>query len=120
MAATACVSHDQTFTEVVKFSIVNFQVGINNIETFKSSGKFVCEIPGLYYISAHIYTTSTTRNFYVRKNGIIIATSSSGKASYSTNPISAVIELQHKDTLYVDANHDILGPYSCLSIIKVK
>ncbi|VDI63152.1 Hypothetical predicted protein [Mytilus galloprovincialis] len=123
VAVTACVSSEQKFTSgVVRFSTVNFQVGINNIDTFKSNGKFVCKIPGLYYISAHIYTSTTGYGFDVQKNGIVIASSASGSdSSYSTNPISAVVELQPNDTLYVYTHsHVIRERYSCLSIIKVK
>ncbi|CAC5357708.1 unnamed protein product [Mytilus coruscus] len=121
VAVTACVSSGRIFPDnVVRFSTVNFHVGIDNLDTFKSSGKFVCEIPGLYYISAHIYTRTQGQVFYVKKNSVIIASSASDSDStYSTNPISAVVELQLKDTLYVNAGHSILATYSCLSIMKV-
>lgn len=100
---------------------MNFRVGINNIETFKSSGKFVCEIPGLYFISVHLRTNTKNNAFYVRKNDIVVATSASdADDTYSNNPISAVIKLQLKDTLYVDAPViRVLSTYSCLSIMKV-
>ncbi|XP_071136744.1 uncharacterized protein [Mytilus edulis] len=123
VAVTACVSSDQKFSDgVVRFSTVNFQEGIDNIDTFKSSGKFVCKIPGLFYISAHIFTTTPTHAFYVMKNGIVIASSASDSdSSYSTNPISAVVELQLKDTLYISTStHSIRGTFSCLTIMKVK
>lgn len=123
VAITSCVSGNQRFTDgVVRFSSVYSNIGINNIATFKSSGKFVCEIPGLYYISAHIFTTTKGVEFYVKKNVNIIAFSASDTdSSYSTDPISAVVELQLRDTLYVyTGSHDIRGTYSCLSIMKVK
>ncbi|CAC5357707.1 unnamed protein product [Mytilus coruscus] len=56
-------------------------VGIDNLDTFKSSGKFVCEIPGLLYISAHIYTITQSRAFYVRKNTVTFACSVSDSDS---------------------------------------
>lgn len=97
-------------------------VGIMNIDTFQSSGKLVCGIPGLYYISAHIFTTAQVKAFYVMKNGITIANSiSDSDSSYSTNPIPAVVELQLKDTLNMYTNLlSIQGKYSCLSIMKIK
>lgn len=121
MAVTACVLSDKTFADyVVRFSTVKFQIGINNIDTFKSSGKFVCEIPGLYFISVHIRTRTTSTAFYVRKNSVTIATSMSDSGNdHSTNPISAVVELQLKDTLYISSQHFIYSSYSCLSIVKV-
>ncbi|CAC5373121.1 COL10A [Mytilus coruscus] len=121
VAVTACVLLSQTFPgNVVRFSTVKFQVGIYNLDTFKSSGKFVCEIPGLYYISAHIYTDTKGDAFYVKKNDVTIASSVSDSTStYATNPISAVVELLLKDTLYIYAPHFIYDSLSCLSIMKV-
>ncbi|CAG2242332.1 COL8A [Mytilus edulis] len=121
IAVTACVGSSQKFSDaVVRFSTVRSEIGINNIATFKSSGKFVCEIPGLYYISAHIRTNSGDYGFHVRKNNDYIAYSiTDAGLSDSTNPISAVVELQVKDTLYVETSATIYSTYSCVSIVKV-
>ncbi|VDI16880.1 Hypothetical predicted protein, partial [Mytilus galloprovincialis] len=122
-AVTACVFSDQTFSDyIVKFSIVNFHVGINNLGMFKSSGNFVCDIPGLYFISAHIRTSNENYYFDVRKNDILVASPKSGSGdTASSHPISDVVGLQINDTLYVYANNiRIEGSYSCLSIMKVK
>lgn len=121
VAVTACVTSSTTFSDgVVRFSTVNFQVGIDNIETFKSNGKFVCELPGVYYISAHIYTKTQGTSFFVKKNRVTIAGSVSDSTStYSTNPISAVVDLQLNDMLYVYASLYIHSGYSCLSILKI-
>ncbi|VDI15091.1 Hypothetical predicted protein [Mytilus galloprovincialis] len=105
VAVTACVSSAQTFSGgVVKFPTVYLNLGIKDIATFKTSGKFVCEFPGLYYISSHLRTTTRNYSFSVKKNGVNIAYSATDDENhYSTNPISAVVELQLKDTLYVVA-----------------
>ncbi|VDI15093.1 Hypothetical predicted protein [Mytilus galloprovincialis] len=123
VAVTACVTSTQRFSDyIVRFSSINFQVGIDNLDTLKSSGKFVCEIPGLYYISAHIVTSNQNNGFYVKQNYKTIAKCRSDAGDTpSANPISAVVELQLKDTLYVYASHtDIIRSSSCLSIVKVK
>lgn len=121
MALTACASVNKRFSDgIVRFSKVNFQVGINNIDTFKSSGKFVCEIPGLYYISAYMYTHEQAKDFFIKKNGINVARSASDQGdTYSTIPISTVVELQIKNTLYVYTLYYIHSAYSCLSIMKL-
>ncbi|CAG2216247.1 unnamed protein product [Mytilus edulis] len=122
VAVTACVPSGKTFSDaVVRFATVTYKIRIDNIKTFTSSGKFVCEIPGLYYLSAHIRTTTQSHSFDVRKNGIPIARSASySESSYSVNPISAVVELQLRDTLYVFApGVYIQGTFSCMSIMKV-
>lgn len=125
VAITACVTYDGGFYDaVVKFTDVRFHVGINNLNTFKSRGKFVCEIPGLYYISAHIRTTATNQKsyFYVKKNGGILTYSMYGPSDIATtNSISAVEELRLGDVLHMHAaaGGHIRGAYSCLSIMKV-
>lgn len=123
VAVTACVSSSKTFSGgVVKFANVHSNVGFKDIATFKSSGKFVCEFPGLYYISSHLRTTNQNNAFYVKKNSEYIAYSATDDENHwSTNPISAVVELQLKDTLYVYApSINIDSSYSCLSIVKIK
>ncbi|CAC5395879.1 unnamed protein product [Mytilus coruscus] len=123
VAVTSCVFSDQTFSDyIIKFSIVNFHVGINNLHTFKSSGKFVCEIPGLYFISVHIRTSNQNYYFHVRKNNMLVPSSKSDSGdTASTNQISAVVGFQLNDALYVYANNvRIEVSYSCLSIMKVK
>lgn len=123
VAVTACVSLTQTFSGgIVKFPTVYLNEGIKDIATFKTSGKFVCEFPGLYYISSHLRTTTRNRAFYVKKNGVHISYSATDDENhYSTNPISAVVELQLNDKLYVQApSVNVDAVYSCLSILKIK
>lgn len=123
VAVTACVSASQTFSSgAVKFSTVYLNVGIKDIATFKSSGKFICEYPGLYYIASHLRKTSGNYEFKLKKNNDIIAYSATDNGNYySTNPISAAVELQFNDTLYVQASSiNIDGLYSCMSIVKIK
>ncbi|CAG2240736.1 unnamed protein product [Mytilus edulis] len=123
IAVTAYVSSAQTFSGgVVKFPTVYLNLGIKDIETFKTSEKFVCEFSGLYYISSHLRTKTQNNAFYVKKNGVYIAFSATDDENhYSTNPISAVVELHLHDTLHVQASSiNIDSTYSCLSIVKIK
>ncbi|XP_071135088.1 uncharacterized protein [Mytilus edulis] len=123
IAVTACVSSSTKSVDgVVKFSSVRSNVGINKIATFQSSGKFECEIPGLYFISAYIFTKTPNHTFYIKKNDLTIVESASDtQDGYSTNPISAAVQLQQKDTLYVYTTiHVIDSGNSCLTIMKVR
>lgn len=105
----------------MKFPTVISKIGITNINTFSSSGKFVCEIAGLYYISAQIYTNSEGYGFEIRKNSNSVVLSATGQGgSWSLNPIFTVVELQVKDTLYMRTGAYISSPYSCMSIVKLK
>ncbi|CAC5395878.1 COL10A [Mytilus coruscus] len=120
VAITACDDSGRYYNGAVKFSTVYTQVGINNIAAFKSNGKFVCEIPGLYYISAHIRTSTTNTAFYVYKNNKQISRSASGSGTYTDVPISAVVDLQTNDQLYVRVSHNVGIHDSCVTIAKIK
>lgn len=122
MAIAACAGSSQRYSDgVIRFTNVRLEIGINNIPTFNSSGKFVCEIPGLYFISVHINTNSLSYGFHVKKNTDYISYSmTDADSSYSTNPVSAVVELRVNDTLYVYITAYIHHTYSCMSIVKVK
>lgn len=116
MALTACDNSGGVYYGAVKFSTVYTQVGINNIASFKTNGKFVCMIPGLYYISAHIRTTTQNSAFYVYKNNKPISRSASGSGTYTDVPISAVVDLHTNDKLFVRVSHDVSAADSCVTI----
>ncbi|CAG2227902.1 unnamed protein product [Mytilus edulis] len=41
----------------VKFPVIKTSVGISNLSSFQSTGKFTCQVPGYYHIIATITTT---------------------------------------------------------------
>ncbi|VDI63151.1 Hypothetical predicted protein [Mytilus galloprovincialis] len=119
VAITACVSSSASYFGSVTFSNVQTQIGIHNSAAFKSNGKFVCEIPSLYYISAYIRTSTKNSAFYLYKNNKQISRSASGSGTYTDVPISAVVELQTNDKLYVQVYHSVFATNSCVTIAKI-
>ena len=124
VAVTACVISDSS-SSPLQFGNIITQVGINNIESFKSTGKFTCETPGLYFVSANLWADCNSCGFYLRKNGVII---SYGATTYfrsgdgvSGSGINAVVEAQKNDQFYFDPNgSSIRKTWSCITIMKMK
>lgn len=126
VAVTSCVSSQKTYSthELVKFDDLRTSVGIKNLSAFKTSGKFSCEVKGLYQLSVHIAssTQSSTYSIYKNSNKLITTyTMSYGYATTSTGV--AVVEVDVGDTIsvtpdtsmYIYAEH-----WSCITIAMLK
>ncbi|XP_063448250.1 uncharacterized protein LOC134727792 [Mytilus trossulus] len=84
VAMTAHPSHTATITNtIIKFDDVKFSVGITNLATYKSTGKFTCEQEGLYIISASVMSLTNNAEYFIYLNG---------------NPISDTFIGQHSNT----------------------
>lgn len=126
VALTACASQNKNINGAVKFAKIYTSVGITNQSSFQSTGKFVCDAPGLYYISSHIRTNVQSFGFTLMKNNEVMALSATtiwpGNPSYSTGVITAAVEAQRNDELYINiaGSRFVQSSYSCLTVIKVK
>ncbi|CAG2238843.1 unnamed protein product [Mytilus edulis] len=56
VSLTSCVSSDNIYSTgtLIKCDDVRTSIGIKNLSALKTSGKFSCEVVGLYHISVHI------------------------------------------------------------------
>ena len=53
---------------IVKFPRIETVYGISNNSAFKNSGKFACELAGVYMFSVHILTKSKDAAYQMLKN----------------------------------------------------
>lgn len=126
VALTACTVDTKVINGAVPFPKIYTSVGITNQAIFLSTGKFVCDIPGLYYISSYIRTNQNGFSYHLMKNNVPISTSAtttwSGSIGYSTSVITTAVDIQSNDELYLKApsSNSIQGSYSCITVIKVK
>ncbi|XP_076071305.1 uncharacterized protein LOC143042745 isoform X2 [Mytilus galloprovincialis] len=58
-----------TSNTIMKFDDVKYSVGITNLSTYKSTGKFTCEHEGLYLISASVKSSTNNAVYFIRRNG---------------------------------------------------
>jgi hypothetical protein len=58
---------------IAKFSITKTVYGISDINGYKTSGKFVCEVSGVYLFSVHIMSESNRAEYQMLKNNMILS-----------------------------------------------
>ncbi|XP_063399416.1 uncharacterized protein LOC134684055 [Mytilus trossulus] len=134
VALSACVASAYTavLSSAIKLSEIKTSEGITNqhLTSFKSSGVFVCEVPGLYYIYVVILSQTKSANVKISKNSIELINVNTNNYynrfgySYQSNSAIVVTELQKGDTIDIKPSYKDMYIYgssnSCLTIVKVK
>ncbi|CAG2212279.1 unnamed protein product [Mytilus edulis] len=68
VALTACAAGSTVPGEtVVHFPNIQTNIGITNL-SYKSTGKFVCTVAGLYHVSAVMMSNTDGQSYYIYKN----------------------------------------------------
>ncbi|VDI22108.1 Hypothetical predicted protein [Mytilus galloprovincialis] len=125
VAMTSCVSADKVLSvgETIKFNDVHTHVEIDNLSSFKTTGKFNCTKDGLYVVSVWLLaqTASYGDHVYIYKNTEILTyTFIKNSQYYDTGPATAAVELKMNDKLYVHFDQGKVDSYgSCMTIIKI-
>ena len=128
MALSSC-SNGETILDgtIAKFPTTRTVYGISDINGFRTSGKFVCEVSGVYLFSVHIMSESDNAVYIMFKSNMVLSnvyvifTSDTG-LHYNTGTGVMAVQLNIGDTLYVKAhtNMHIYGTWSCMTIIKIR
>ncbi|VDH98350.1 Hypothetical predicted protein [Mytilus galloprovincialis] len=111
---------------IMKFDDVKFNVGITNLLSYKTTGKFTCEHVGLYLISASVTSYTSDSRFYISLNGKFISLTSIGSHSgyfEHTGAVTINQKLNLNDQVWLHAFGSwylIHGLVSKLAIIKIK
>ena len=117
-----------TAGSTIQFNNVHHSYGITNstLSKFKSTGRFVCEVEGLYLIASNIISGKSASWFKIMKNQAELSRTyigdyGSGRSFHSGTGI-AVVTLQVKDTIYIEVGSTIVVSRSenTLIIIKIK
>lgn len=128
VAMTAHLSTDSSPSGILKFDDVKFSVGINNLTTYKNTGKFVCERKELYMISSTIMSEANGAHYVMYLNGIKLSDTYIGYSSsppstmYHTGTAVLARQLLPNDSVWVQkSSYSVHGGfYSTLTIVKVK
>lgn len=129
MAITAHPSSSTRLSGIIKFDDVTFSVGVNNLTTYKNTGKFVVEKDGLYLISIAISSNNNRAQYHINLNGNVISYSRvtgipSFLVQYSdTVNVVVALQLRLNDILWVSYPHSfyIEGRlWSTFTIVKIK
>lgn len=124
VAMTSCVSHDNVLSvgETIKFDEVKTNVGIDNLSSFQSTGKFNCTKDGLYIVSIWVLAQAASRdnNVYIYKNSNIVSKTYIYDNTYDTGPATVAVELDVNDNVWVQFDNGKVDSYgSCMTIIKI-
>ncbi|XP_076071314.1 uncharacterized protein LOC143042746 [Mytilus galloprovincialis] len=127
VAMTAHPSSQTTISNtIIKFDDVKYSVGITNLSTYKSTGKFSCKHEGLYLISASVMSHTSSAVYYIRLNGnnisqTYIGQHSGDKSFTGAMTVSRKLNPNNQVWLYaVGSWYLYKGVYSTLTIIKIK
>lgn len=127
MAITAHPSSSTRLSGIIKFDDVTFSVGVNNLTTYKNTGKFVVEKDGLYLISLAISSNNNHAQYHINLNGNVISyarVTGSFLEQYSdTVNVVVALQLRLNDILWVSYPHNfhIEGRlWSTFTIVKIK
>ncbi|VDI81869.1 Hypothetical predicted protein, partial [Mytilus galloprovincialis] len=84
VALTACHSRQSTVSsgKIVHFSDIRTNIGIIDVSSYKSTGKFVCTVAGLYHISAVMMSNTNDAVYYIYKNNSRIITTLYGQIDH--------------------------------------
>ncbi|CAG2221557.1 unnamed protein product [Mytilus edulis] len=114
---------------ILKFDNVKFSVGMSNLSSYKSTGKYICEKAGLYLISASIRTNTNNGYFDMYLNGnkisstVISYNHNNPTYMYFTGTVVQAIQLRANDSMWVYSPNSAMvqsGLWSTLTILKVK
>lgn len=110
---------------VVKFFSVKASTGIRNLNSFKSTGKFVCEDSGFYMIAAVIMSPTDEVGYNIMNNDHIVLhihppSKTHGRGTTTTGVFLTFLNV--KDTVFVQTEYTTqiyTGASSCISIFKI-
>lgn len=114
---------------VIPFTNIKTAHGVRDVNSFKTTGRFVCERQGLYLISAQIMSTTKGAEYRIIQNDQelalvqIVPFHDSDAHNYHTGTGLAVVHLNQNDQIWIEVRHfdmHIFGHESCLNIIKVR
>ncbi|XP_063448449.1 interaptin-like [Mytilus trossulus] len=112
---------------ILKFDNVKFSVGMSNLSSYKSTGKYICEKAGLYLISASIHTNTNNGYFYMYLNGkqvsntMISYNNNNPSLMQFTGTVLLALQLRANDSMWVYSSANVQsGLWSTLTILKVK
>ncbi|XP_063418141.1 uncharacterized protein LOC134700920 [Mytilus trossulus] len=122
VALTACGGGGYNSGDIAKFGNVKQHKGFRNLDAFKQSGTFTCEVGGMYVFFASLISSSPDVHFRLYKDSVPqnYVFISSRPPSYESGSGMLAVQLTVGDTITlksVISNAHINGA-SCITIFK--
>ncbi|XP_071174592.1 putative leucine-rich repeat-containing protein DDB_G0290503 [Mytilus edulis] len=106
----------------LKFPDIKTSVGVSNLSTFQSTGKFTCQVPGYYHIVTTIMSANNNARIDIMKNSNSIHWQFvTGHHDGYWKPGTAVValELKTNDNVWIKLSTTYNIYQSCLTIFKI-
>ncbi|CAG2192683.1 unnamed protein product [Mytilus edulis] len=93
-------------TGSLKFPDIKTSIGVSDLSSFKSTGKFTCQVPGYYYIAVTLSSADASTGIKIMRNSTAIhwqyMTGYTKEQSYWTPGAAAVsLELKSNDIVWI-------------------
>lgn len=73
VVVTGCTNGAHTVSAgSLKFSDIQTSMGVSDLSSFKSSGKFICQVPGYYYIAVNLMSYDDSTRIEIMRNSAAI------------------------------------------------
>ncbi|CAC5396681.1 unnamed protein product [Mytilus coruscus] len=106
-----------------KFPDIKTSVGVSDLSTFKSTGKFTCQVPGYYHIVTTIISTDNYARIDIMKNSNTIhwqyGTGYTDFAYWKPGTAAVALELKTNDNVWIKLASTYHISESCLTIFKI-
>ncbi|CAC5383419.1 C1QL [Mytilus coruscus] len=123
VALTACHAGSTVSSgKIVHFRNIKTNIGITDLSAYKSTGKFVCTVTGLYHVSAVMMSYTEGVFYYIYKNNDNMIETYYGKVdgSYQTRTRVFVTMLDVGDEITVrTGGSQYIYHNSCFTIVKI-
>lgn len=126
MTAHSLGNKDMSNGDIMKFDDVKYSIGISNVSAYENTGKFICELEGLYIVSASVMSYTSAAQYYISLNGNSISNTYIGDHSgrnYFTGAVTVTRKLNPADQVWLEAYGSwnfYGGLFSKFTIIKIK
>jgi len=125
VALTACANYETVnYGDVVKFTNVHINYGLQNMTLFKQTGIFTCEQKGLYMFFSNMMSYSKDGYFrwYLNNSTYLSGVYVGYQTQYQSGSGMVTLELAVGDTVSLKSlrSNIYVNVYSCYTLIKIK
>ncbi|XP_071174593.1 uncharacterized protein [Mytilus edulis] len=127
VVVTSCYGrgvHSRVPAGPLKFPDIKTSVGVSNLSSFQSTGKFTCRVPGYYYIVTTLMSVDTNVKIDIMKNSNSIHWQYvtgyiKDQGAWTPGTAAVALELKTNDNVWIKLQSTYYIHQSCLTIFKI-
>ncbi|VDI64757.1 Hypothetical predicted protein [Mytilus galloprovincialis] len=108
----------------LKFPDIKTSIRVSNLSSFKSTGKFTCQVPGYYYIAVTLMSADANTKIEIMKNSAAIHWQfmtgyTKEQTHWEPGATVVALELKSNDNVWIKLVSSKSIHQSCLTIFKI-